>query len=99
MERCTPISIFVPRLYPPDAGDQYASGRRYSITVWGTCEPPFRENEVWSYLNEPDRRSPMGLALVVPRSDLRLSTASPRFEGNEASYDRLRDGRPCRLCY
>jgi hypothetical protein len=39
----------------------------------------------------------MGLALVVIPSDLRLSTASPRFGGNEASYDRVRDGRPCRL--
>src|SRR5947209_440301 len=47
-------------------------------------QPPFEKTRSGLILNEPHRRSPTRLALVVSRSDLRLSTASPRFGGNEA---------------
>ena len=83
-------------------GPQRSEGVRAAIqyNVMGYLRTPFFAKTRFGLIaNEPDRRSPMRLALSRPRSDLRLSTASPRFGGNEASYDRPRDGCLCRLCH
>src|ERR1700719_4040615 len=67
-----------PRLYPPNAGDQNASARRYSITLWRTCEPLSRERGSGLILNEPNRRSPMRLALVAIAARFEVVGVIPR---------------------